>query len=185
MPVATRRYAAPMQVETADEIFVRASRRAVHPYLADVAGYGAWWPGVRSRPAAGGAVLDLRPPRIRDRAYRLRVHVAKDRRALGVLLTVRGQFAGNIEWYYLDEPDGTVVHAMLRATTGDRCAARRVEAHRACVVAGLLALKGLLESGRRTGEEPTEALRGEQERGRAAFRARVEAHRRTMGRAER
>lgn len=169
-----------MRVQTADVAFVRARRRDVHPYLADPAGYGAWWPGVRSRPAFGGeARLELSRRRLAA-AQRLRVRVAKDRPGLGVLLSVRGTFAGTAEWYYLDETDGTTVHYLLHAETGGPGARHRVPAHRAAVRAGLHALKDLLESGRPPGAEPDPALLADQAEAIEEFRAGVRAHRRVV-----
>lgn len=178
-------YAPRVRVEVADEVFVRARRRDVHPYARDLTGYGAWWPGTRSRPApGGGAALELRAPGRLARTQRLRAHIAKERPSLGVLLSVRGPFAGTAEWYYLDEPDGTRVHYLLRAETGDRGARRRVAAHRAAVRAGLHALKDLLESRRPPGAEPDAALLADQADAIAEFQAGVDAHRTAMGRAE-
>lgn len=170
-----------MRVEVADEAFVRARRRDVHPYLRDLAGYGAWWPGARSRPVpCGGTTLELAPRHRRGGSQWLRLHLAKDRPGLGVLMSVRGAFAGSAEWYYLDEPDGTRVHYLLRAETGARGARWRVSAHRAAVRAGLHALKDVLESGREPGAEPDPVLLADQADALREFRAGVEAHRRAL-----
>lgn len=179
-------------IHTSDEVFVRARRCDVHPYLADLAGYGAWWPGCRSAPLEGAtraARVLLRAggaPRADDalrwgraRVQRLRLEVTKERPDLGVDLRVRGDLDGEAEWYYLDEVDGVVVHWLVRAEA--RRAPRRIaDAHRAAVRAGLHALKDVLEAGRAPGEEPSPALLADQQDAIAEFHAGVEAHRQKL-----
>ncbi|QBI18172.1 hypothetical protein ER308_00345 [Egibacter rhizosphaerae] len=175
------------RIETSDDVFVRARRRDVHPYLLDVAGYGAWWPGCRARPAAGGAQLLLRAgghPRLTDplrwgraRVQRVWLQPTKVRPDLGIDFSVRGDLVGTAEWYYLDEPDGVTVHWLLHAVVRHGSPGRTQDAHRAAVRAGLHALKDLLESGRYPGQEPSAALLEDQQDAIAAFEEGVRAHR--------
>lgn len=152
-----------MRLESVDEVFVRACHEDVHAYVRDPAGYGAWWPGARSRPARDGAALELRPPGL-SRVQRLRVTLIEERPGLGLRLGLRGDFAGDAEWYYLDEGDGTLVHYLVRGQMGGRGAHRRLARHRWVVREGLHALKDLLESGRSPGQEPGSSLRGLREK---------------------
>ncbi len=165
-----------MRIQVSDEGFVRARRRDVHPYLVDVGGYGAWWPGVSSRQLPGGGALVLHPPRRWSRPQRLRLTVTNDRPGLGVAFRVAGTFVGEGEWYLLDEPAGVRVNYRLHADTVRAGWRRRVTDHRATVRAALHALKDVLESGRGVGAEPTRQLLEDQQRAIAAFEAGVERH---------
>jgi hypothetical protein len=152
-----------VEVLARDEAFVRARRADVHAYLADVGGYGSWWPGASSRPHGDRTLLDLRAGL--GRSHTMVMRVARVRPDLGLALEVRGAFTGEAEWYYLDERDGVRVNWLLRAWTPVRGARRRLTAHRAAIRRGLTALKDLAESGRVVGEEPQLHLLGD------AFRA--------------
>ena len=165
-----------MRIQVSDEGFIRARRRDVHPYLVDIGGYGAWWPGARSRPAPAGGVVILDPPRRLARPQRLRLAITEDRPGLGVAFRVTGLLDGEGEWYYLDEGSGVRVNYLLGADTAGRGWRRRVADHRACVRAGLHALKDLLESGRQLGSEPAPRLLADQERAIAEFEAGIESH---------
>lgn len=167
-----------MRVEAADEVFVRARRDDVHPYLVDVAGYGAWWPGARSRPVPAGARLWLRPPRRLAAVQALHVQITRERPGLGLDLAVTGVLDGSAEWYYLDEVDGTRVHYLLHAGTRPAGAQRRLADHRGAVRAGLHTLKDLLETGRAPGAEPHAALLADQRDAIARRAASIQAQRR-------
>lgn len=152
-----------MRVESWDSVFVRARRLDIHPLAREVTGYARWWPRLEAR-AAGGWVLLVHRPALLLPHLRVRVRVSRERTPhKGVHLECAGDLAGRAEWFYLDEPDGTVVHHLLdaRASAGGR---RRLAAYRASVRAGLHALKDLLEAGRPPGAEPDPALRAHQRR---------------------
>jgi hypothetical protein len=165
-----------MHIEAWDSVFVRARRADVHPILRDVAGYGAWWPGLRATPLPSGTRLHHDPPGMVRAAHVVDVVVRKDRPDLGVDLGCTGDLVGAAEWYYLDEVDGTTVHHLLRAETDDRGWRRRLAAHRASVRAALDELKDRLEGDRIPGSEPDPVLLADQVEAMAAFRAGVEAH---------
>lgn len=168
-----------MQISAWDSVFVRARRRDVHPVLAAVGRYGQWWPGASATPSATGVRLVLSPPtlgaRLLARTQALEVRVGRVRPDLGVDLEYRGTLEGTAEWYYLDEPTGTVVHYLVDAQVGGR---RVLADHRASVRAALLELKDRLEAGRAAGAEPPARLLADQREATAAFTARVEAWRR-------
>jgi hypothetical protein len=169
-----------MRIEAWDAGFVRATRADIHAVLADVAGYGAWWPGVSARPSSGAVALTvrrrlpLRPPR------RLLLRVTKDRGDLGLRFTVAGELDGRGEWFYLDEPAGTVVNFVLHAEAPDRGWRAALRDHRAAVRVALHTLKDRFESGRVPGSEPAPALLAAQRAAQAAFAAGVAAHARRI-----
>lgn len=148
-----------MPVAVVDTVFIRARRRDVHPLLADVARYGAWWPGMRSRAIGDDAVLLVRPPRPRwAPGYRVVIRITEERPDRGLRLRYLGRLDGEAEWYYLDEPNGVLVHHLLRS----EAPTRRVTAHRMVVHAGLNRLKDGLEAGRPPGREPDPRLVADQ-----------------------
>lgn len=149
-----------MRVHAWDTVFVRARRADVHPLVRDLAGHPRWWPHLHAEAGADGWVrLVHERPRLPGARLRLEGRVTTDRPGdRGLHLAYRGDLAGQAEWYYLDQPDGTVVHHLLHAATPDRGAARRLRAYRASVRAAMHALKDLLEGGRPPGAEPEPAL---------------------------
>ena len=165
-----------MRIHASDEAFVRARRRDVHPYLADVGGYGAWWPGASSRPSSGGARLTLHPPGRLVRPQQLDIVITEERPDLGVAFRVGGDVVGDGEWYLLDELDGVRVNYLLRAESRVPGVRRRMGHHRSSVRAALHALKDVLESGRAVGEEPHPELLAAQQQAIAEFEAGVERH---------
>lgn len=169
-----------MRVAVSDSAFVRARRADVHPVLRDVAGYGTWWPGVDSRPAADTVLVTVRPPGLARRAQRFAVAITKDRPDKGVRMRYAGDVAGDAEWYYLDEPTGVVVHYLLDAEIADRRWRRRLTDHRAAVRLALDALKDRLEGDRVPGAEPDPVLLTDQRKATAEFQAAVEAHAREV-----
>lgn len=173
-----------MRIEAWDAAFVRARRADVHAVLRDVAGYGRWWPGMHARPAGEGVLLTLRAPgRIRlpgatRGPQRMVARVVDERADKGLRLRYGGDLSGEAEWYYLDEPAGTVVHYLVSADVRDRGWRHRLAGHRAAVRAGLHELKDRLERGREPGAEPEPALLADQRRAIAAFQADVDANQR-------
>ena len=172
-----------MRIQAWDAVFVRARRADVHRMLRDVAGYGRWWPSADARPAGDRVLLTLRVPgRIRlpgaASAQRIVVAAMGERPDKGLRLRYAGDLSGEAEWYYLDEPAGTVLHYLVNADVHDRGWRRRLAAHRAAVRAALHELKDRLERGREPGAEPDPALVSHQRRAMAAFQADVEAHER-------
>ena len=157
-----------MDVHTWDSVFVRASRRTLHPLIADVDGWQRWWPGMTVSRDAHGYDLALRAPGLLARRRNWSVTVVRVRPTLGIALRYAGQVRGEAELYYLDEPDGTVVHYILRGTVPDRGWRAAQREHRAGVRAGLDALKDHLERGRVPGDEPDPALLAEQRRARSS-----------------
>ncbi len=166
---------AAMRIHATDEVFVRATRADVHAYLADPGGYGAWWPGARSRGSRAGAWLELAAA-LPGRPHRLHLAVTGERRDLGVAFRVRGDVIGKAEWYYLDEPDGARVTWLIDATATTRRVRRWLAAHRAAVRRGQRALKDLLESGRPVGADPDPTLLARQDAAIAQFEAGVERY---------
>jgi len=185
-----------MRIDAWDSVFVRARRRDVHPWLADLGGWQQWWPGLRARPcgdgpwaAAHGRVQSvvLWPPGRRRPPQRYTVRLTEERPGLGVRLRYCGDLDGEAEFYYLDEPSGCVVHYLVRAEAGPEAPAARQVAqpapqaarvtadHRAAARAGLNALKDRLEAGREPGAEPVPALLADQRLAIAEYRARVAA----------
>lgn len=171
-----------MQLTAWDSMFVRARRRDVHRVLADVAGYGVWWPGASTVTDGESVRLVLAPPTLRarlvGRTQALTVRVRKVRRDLGIDFDYAGTLRGAGEWYYVDEPAGTVVHYLVDAQTA---APRALAEHRAAVRAALRALKDRLEAGRPAGAEPDPSLLADQRDAAAAFAAGVEAWARKQG----
>lgn len=165
-----------MRIQVWDSVFVRARRTDVHPILADIAGYGRWWPAVSSRDLGSRVAVTLTPPGIARRKQRFTVAVTKERPAKGVRMRYTGDLAGDAEWYYLDEPAGTVVHYLLTAEVGDRGWRRLLADHRAAIRQGLDRLKDGLEDGRVPGTEPRPRLLVDQQAAIAEFRAAVAAH---------
>jgi hypothetical protein len=155
-----------------DHAFVRARRRDVHPVLLDVAGYGRWWPGVSCRPLPDDRIeLTIRSSAGLRRRRRLVVKVTKDRPELGVRFVCDGDVQGEGEWFYLDEPNGVIVHAILRGTAS----ARRRTAPRDLRWAfrdAFFALQDRLEQRRQPGDEPDPALLEDQKKAIRAFQAR-------------
>jgi hypothetical protein len=168
-----------VQLEVWDSGFVRAHRRGVHALLGDVAGYQRWWPGVSGKPRDDHVVLTLRPAGARP-AHRIRIQVTKQRPNLGVNLRYHGDLVGDAEWYYLDEPNGVVIHYLLHADTPRRSPRRLLRAHRWCIREALHAVKDVLEGGRLPGAEPDAAFLEHQRRAIAEFQAGVEAHARKV-----
>lgn len=167
-----------MQVRTWDSIFVRATRREIHPVITDIAGWQAWWPGLVVAAGPRGFALSLKAPGATSPRRRWTAQLRKDRPALGIHLAYAGDVAGEAEFYYLDERAGTVVHYVLRGTVADRAWRRAVRNHRAGVRAGLDALKDLLEGDREPGAEPDPQLLARQEQAIAEFEAAVAAGKR-------
>lgn len=167
-------------IEAGDDTFVRAPAIVVHEYLRDVPGYRSWWPGARASPRDDGWVdLRGRAPGRMARPLVLTARIRKERPGLGLVLDVTGTLSGTLEWYYVDEVDGAVVHALLHARTSSRTPKMRRADYRQWVRAGMSSLKSVCEDGRRPGEEPSMALLTAQEAARAALRRRIEAARRS------
>ena len=171
-----------MRVDAWDTVFVRGRRRDLHPIVADVTGWGRWWPGVTTQPVAGGVAVTARPPapgRLRRaRVQRFSASVTRERPDLGVDLSYDGDVRGEAEFFYLDEPAGTLVHYLLRGEVADRGWRRRLSDHRAVARVGLEALKARLEGSRAPGAEPDPVLLADQRRALAEYRARAAAGRR-------
>ena len=170
-----------MDVQTWDAAFVRAPRAQIHPVVAEPAEWVAWWPGLSLRQAGPGFAASLRPPGVGRRVRTWNARVTKNRRDLGVTLAYTGGLEGEAEFYYLDEPAGTVVHYVLRAAVPDRGWRSAVRDHRAGVRAGLHAMKDRFEAGRLPGDEPDPALLEHQRTAMAAFAAGVAADRTRAG----
>jgi hypothetical protein len=163
-----------MDVVAWDAAFVRAARPDVYPLLADVAGYQAWWPGVRTERRGDEFDVALTTPGVlRLRPQLLRLRLAAQRPDRGLRFTLAGQWVGDVEWFCLDERAGVVVHWLARASVADRGAGAMLRAHRAAVRLGLHALKDRLEAGRRPGAEPDPRLLAHQARVRGTGTARA------------
>lgn len=169
-----------MHLEAWDSVFVRTTRRDVHDVVRDPARWGQWWPGVVAAPVRGDVVRVQFAGRARWSRHRVSARVTKDRVALGVDLTYAGDLRGAAEWYYVDEPGGTVVNYLLRAAADERSWRRLLADHRAAVRRGLIELKLRLERGRIPGAEPDTALLAAQRVAAAEFRAGVDAHARLL-----
>jgi hypothetical protein len=154
-----------VEIQAWDTVFIRATRHALHPVVADVAGWGRWWPGL----TVSNAVLELSAPGFTARRRRWTAQLGRERPGLGITLRYTGDVAGQAEFYYLDERAGTVVHYLLRGAVADRGWRWAVRDHRAGVRAGLHALKDRFEAGRRPGEEPAPQLLADQRRAQVAF----------------
>lgn len=165
-----------MRIEASDSVFVRARRADVHPVLADVASYGRWWPGVESGPVGDRVGMILRPPGFVRAPQRIVVEVGKVRADKGVRMRYSGDLVGDAEWYYLDEPAGSVVHYLITAEVADRGWRRRLDDHRSCVRRALDTLKDRFEGDRIPGAEPDPRLLADQRTATVAFRATVEEH---------
>jgi hypothetical protein len=169
-----------MQIEAWDQGFVRAHRRDVHAVLADIGGYGQWWPGVESRAEGAGFELIMRAPTRLRRRRRFLLRITKDRPGLGVRFDVSGDLTGSGEWFYLDEPNGVTVHAILRGEARERGARALLRDYRWCVRSALHELKDLLEGDRLPGDEPEPAFLARQTEAIREFQAGVEAHERKL-----
>ena len=165
-----------MRLDLWDAGFVRTTRAAVHPIVADVACWGTWWPGCTTRPLASAVEVRLVPPRPLAPPLRFVVAVTKERKDLGVDLQLTGDLQGAGEWYYLDERAGSVLHAVLHVDVADRGWRRTAAGVRASTRAALHALKDRLEGGRLPGTEPHPDLLAHQAAAAAAFRAAANAH---------
>lgn len=158
-----------MQVQTVDSVFIRAARRDIHPVVVHLGGWNRWWPGLDLRDQSPSAVsVTLRAPGIARRRRRWTLEVARVRPDLGIDFRYSGDLAGEGEFYYLDEPAGTVVSYAFRGAVSDRAWRAAVRDHRAGVRVGLHALKDMFEGARGPGAEPGPALLAEQVRAAAA-----------------
>jgi hypothetical protein len=149
-----------VEVQAWDSVFIRATRLALHPVVADLAGWDRWWPGLTVTSDGSNAELELAAPGFTARRRRWTAQLSRERPGLGVALRYSGDVDGEAELYYLDEHAGTVVHYLLRAVVADRGWRSALRDHRAGVRAGLHALKDRFEAGRRPGEEPAWADAG-------------------------
>jgi uncharacterized protein YndB with AHSA1/START domain len=148
-----------MRVDVWDTVFVRASRVAVHPHVADVARYPRWWPGLRVEPAAAGLYrMTHQAPGVWPRRHRIVVRVEKVRADKGIVFAYGGDIGGKAELFYLDEVDGITVHYLLGAEAVQGEATRLLARHRASVRAALHRLKDRCEGPRLPGAEPDPAL---------------------------
>lgn len=166
-----------MDVQAWDSVFVRARRRDVHALVERVADWGLWWPGMTTTPLPRGAFVTLRHPGVLPRPrQRFAVEIAKNRaaRALGIDLRYRGDVTGEAEFYYLDEPAGTVVTYLLRASVAEHRWRATLAHHRAGVRVGLDALKDRLEGDRIPGAEPDPRLLADQQAAMVEFRKGIE-----------
>lgn len=165
-----------MRIEAWDSAFVRVRRADLHPVLADVASYGRWWPGVASRRVGNRVAVTLRPPGIARTRQRFMVQTTQQRHDKGLRMRYAGDLDGQAEWYYLDEPAGSVVHYLLAVDVADRGWRRRLADHRASVRRALEALKDRFEGERIPGAEPPASLLADQRTAIAEFRAAVAEH---------
>lgn len=165
------------QVEIWDQIFIRSRRSTVNALVAEVGGWGAWWPGLTvRRQVADRYVLHITPPRP-HLPQRLWVDIDRIRpRDKGLEFSVWGDVEGTGEWFHLDEPEGVVVHYLLRGHTHKRSATRWTTVHRRFVRNGMNDLKRRLEAGRTPGAEPHPQLITHQARELAIYAREVAAH---------
>lgn len=154
-----------------DEGFVRAPVDLVYRRLVDLAGYGAWWPGLRVKRAApagatwdaeaegrdhpqmgyprepGASVLDVQVRcGWRGRALRLTLRPYRFRAGKGLLLDLAGDVVGTAEWWLEEGFGGTVVHHLTRADVARRRAAAVALRYRVAVRHGLWGLKDACQS---------------------------------------
>lgn len=171
-----------MHIDAWDEVFIRCSRQTANALVVHVPSWAAWWPGVAVTTRGPGVhQVRIDPPGLRHRAQDLVVTVDRVRpRDKGLEFSVAGQVTGTGEWYHLDEPDGVVVHYLLRGTLARGNPRRWVAAHRASVRAGLTSMKRRLEAGRPPGAEPDPALLATQAEELATFAEEVARHRREL-----
>ncbi len=169
-----------MRVHAWDTGFVRARRVEVHSVLSHVPTWPVWWPGME---AVGGGTVVLHPPgRVTDRpsvlsrTQRLTIVKVKDRPELGITTEVTGDLVGTAEWYYADEPNGTIVHYVAHFDAPDHGWRTLLRHHRASVRGALHALKERLEHGRLPGAEPDPALLADQRSAREAMQRAADAH---------
>lgn len=178
-----------MRIETWDTGFIRARRRDLHAVLAEPSRYGEWWPGVSVTPAGQGRGegwrMRFRPPGWRSRAHWLDVELVKARPDLGMRFRVRGAGTGEIEFFYIDEPNGILVHYLTRLEVGSARQVRRLgRDHRAVARTALNALKDRLEDGRVPGTDPDPQLLADQQVAIAAYEAGVQAYARKAAASE-
>lgn len=172
-----------MRIHVWDTGFVRARRADLHPLLAHLPSWPVWWPGLQGGDSDGWLRAVLRPPgRVGDRPSRfsrpqhLTMVKVKDRPDLGITVEVTGDLVGTAEWYYADEPEGTVVHYVAHFDAPDRRWRGLLRGHRASVRGALHALKDRLEGGRPPGAEPDPRLREDQRAAAEAVRREAQAH---------
>lgn len=170
----------PAAVEAWDEVFIRGARASANAEVVDVERWAAWWPGCRVEP------LGPRTSRVVLQALwpvpaRQELLVTVDRvrpRDKGVELTIAGDVEGTAEWFHLDEPNGVVVHWLLRGTCRRPLPRLWLAAHRGIARAGLTSLKDRLEAGRPAGAEPDPVLLAHQRQELAVFAEEVARHER-------
>lgn len=169
-----------VHIDAWDEVFIRCRRPTVNALVTHVSTWDRWWPGLAVHPAGGAGRYEVtlatgwRSPR------RQRLLVTVDRvrpRDKGLEWSVAGDLVGTGEWYHLDEPDGVVVHYLLRGTLQHGDPRRWLSAHRASVRRALTDLKARLEGGRLPGAEPHPALLGAQAEELRIFAEEVARHR--------
>lgn len=167
-------------IEAWDEVFIRAPRVGANAQVVDPARWAAWWPGCQVRPLGEGRSEVTFTSRWPVPA-RQRLVVTVDRvrpRDKGLEFSVDGDVVGSGEWFHLDEPNGVVVHWLLRGECVRRMPRLWLAAHRGIVRAGLTSLKDRLEQGRPAGVEPDPALLAHQAQELAIFAEEVARHER-------
>ncbi len=114
----------------------------VYRVIASLATYGSWWPGVRveEEDTAERWVSLSFPP-----LGRLRAFAAGARPGVGVVLQLRGDVDGVLEWFLEQFKDGTLANVFLRLASRPRRWRRREIAYRSTVRNGLVVLRQIFE----------------------------------------
>ncbi len=133
-----------------DDAYVRAPVRDVYPTLTDIAGWAAWWPGIRTtaRSAEGEDERWLVTMRRRGRLPAVRFEIAPHayRHDAGFKLTLSGQLQGEAEFWFEEGHSGVVVHHLVTAQIDARRPLAVAAAYRASFRAGTWGLKDRLQA---------------------------------------
>ena len=143
-----------MDLHLDDDSFVRAPIESVFARLVDVPSYPTWWPGAQVRRLPDAPLernyerFDLRLESLSPyrRSVRIVARPHSVRPGLGLWIEVKGDFDGHAEWWLEEGFGGTVVHAMLRATTDRRAPLRLFDTYRRSVRRAMWSLKDVTQT---------------------------------------
>ena len=140
-----------------DRGWIPAPPGDVYGVVHSVETYSSWWPSVSAEPPTPGEHLLLTIPGLGA----LRTAVQGDRPGLGLIIQLRGDVEGVLEWFLEPFKEGAIANVLLRLAERPRRWKRRELTYRSAVRDGLVALRRMFED-RATARERREARSGGQ-----------------------